>query len=298
MKAPRLSDFVPPPPIWLMLAEGRALLESTTLVPLLPLLRNLPRGDGHPVLVLPGFLATSRSTLLLRSFLRHHGYAAHRWKLGRNRGYRPELERAMAQRVLELNERYGRRVSLLGWSLGGIYARELARDMPDRVRQVITLGSPFAAEGNGTNVRWLYELVSGHSPIPDSSLLRRMRAPPPVPTTAIFSRTDGIASWRATVEHIAHDHVENVEVGGAHIGLGFNPRAYYVIADRLALPEGEWRPFSPRGWWRLLFPEMHNITTHGPGRRLEDAAMELSRALDALENRLHQTDGSGRPRQA
>jgi len=243
-----------PPNRMLFWLEGRALLELATLPYWIPILRRLPRGDGHPVLVLPGFLATSRSTGPLRGFLKNRGYGAERWRFGRNLGYYDELGRAMNQRVGDLHQRTGKKVSLIGWSLGGVYAREIARDQPDCVRQVVTLGSPFAGSGTGSHANELYAAIAGQHPerLPEEQR-RRMQSPPPVPTMAIFSKSDGIVSWRTAVERLEHDRVENVGVRGAHCGLGVNPGAWIAIADRLAQPEGTWRPFEPKGFQRLLY---------------------------------------------
>ncbi len=160
-----------------------------------------PRGDGHPVLVLPGFTAGDESTLALRRYLRCLGYHVHGWRLGRNLGFRGErwpIERKLTLRIEELYDRHRRKLSLVGWSLGGIYAREIARTMPAEVRQVITLGSPFAGRGYGSNVRRLYELVTGRRVADhDPEVLARLEDPPPVPSTAIFSRSDGVAHWEA-----------------------------------------------------------------------------------------------------
>lgn len=261
------------------------MLEGSATAALWPLLRRLPRGDGHPVLVLPGFLATSRSTAMLRSFLQEQGYAAHRWRQGRNRGFSPTLERRMQDRVKRLTDQHGERVSLVGWSLGGIYARELARDLPDHVRQVVTLGSPFAGRGTGTNVRWLFDLVSDTTVNDvDQDYLNRIRKAPPVPTTAIFSRTDGVATWRASLEEISHPQVENIEVGGSHIGLGFNFRALWVIGDRLAQAPQAWQPFAPRGGLKLLFPWVENQLTQRRGG-LARALTELRSTVDSLDER-------------
>src|SRR5690349_8104798 len=121
------ADPIRPPRAGLLLLETRALLELAALLPAYPFLRRAPRGDGHPVLVLPGFMASDFSTRTLRRFLRDLGYAAHGWKLGRNVGPSPELVGRLVERLQELRARHGRRISLIGWSLGGIYARELAR---------------------------------------------------------------------------------------------------------------------------------------------------------------------------
>src|SRR5215831_17014221 len=138
-----MQDSIPPPNPGLLLLEGRALLELAALLPAYPFLRRAPAGDGHPVLVLPGFMASDFSTRALRRFLRDKGYRTHGWKLGRNLGPNQATIAAMVGRLRDLEQRYDRRVSLIGWSLGGIYARELARAMPELVRQVITLASPF-----------------------------------------------------------------------------------------------------------------------------------------------------------
>ena len=143
-----------------------------------------PPGDGHPVLVLPGLLADDASTATLRGFLSSHGYAAHGWNQGRNFGLRANLERDMLARIDELFERCGRRrISLVGWSLGGLYARHLAKIVPDKVRCIISLGSPFAGSPKSTNAWRTYEIVSG-SKVEDQDPLDTLVEAPPVPTTS------------------------------------------------------------------------------------------------------------------
>ena len=140
----RATDCVGPPSRLLLALEVRGILELQAFFAAYPLLRRAPRGDGHPVLVLPGLAASDVSTRPLRTYLRAQGYAAHGWKQGPNHGPRPGVETGMDARLAELAGRYQRKVSLIGWSLGGVFARELARRTPALVRQVITLGSPFA----------------------------------------------------------------------------------------------------------------------------------------------------------
>ena len=238
---------VAPPSLFWLLLEGRAAGELVTTLALRPLLRRLPRGDGHPVLLLPGFLASDLSTRPLRGFLRDLGYFAHRWNCGRNLGLDEDLEARMGDRLAELHERHGRPVSLLGWSLGGVYARVLANRFPERVRSVITLGAPFAADTKGNNSWRLYEWITDQrlDEIP-AERLALVRETPPVPTTSIFSRTDGIAAWRCSLQEEG-DLSESIEVPGSHLGLGFNPLVLYAIADRLAEEEGRWRPFFRAG---------------------------------------------------
>lgn len=241
------------PPLPLFLVEGqRALAEAFTLLPASPLLSRAPRGDGHPVMVLPGFTGDDISTGVLRGYLRQRGLDAHPWLLGRNLGMPGSVSR-IVERVAELYGRSDRKVSLVGWSLGGIYAREVAKQIPHQVRQVITLGSPFADAGRETNVSRLFELLSGRSRAELGHDLReRLRTAPPVPSTAILSRTDGVAHWRACRE-MEGPQAENIEVPSSHYGLGVNPLVLYAIADRLAQAEGAWRPFARDGWRRLLY---------------------------------------------
>ena len=237
------------PSAGLLALEARAWLEFASLLPALPILQAAPRGDGHPVLVLPGWLASDRSTQALRWFLRDRGYHAHGWRLGRNHGPSSQIVSGLAERLATLRARHGRTVSLVGWSLGGIYARELARRRPDDVRQVITLASPFR-DPDATSA--LITRLAGARPSRSPDVLERLRSPLPVPTTAIYTRTDGIVAWQSCVEPRG-PRSESVEVGTSHCGMGHHPAALLVIADRLAQPEGTWHHFAPGGWSRVPF---------------------------------------------
>jgi alpha/beta hydrolase family protein len=238
------------PGLGLLLLEGRALFELAALAPAYPVLRQAPRGDGHPVLVLPGFMASDFSTRVLRGFLRDRGYAAHGWRLGRNTGPTAETVAGLVRRLAELRERHDRRVSIIGWSLGGVYARELARAFLSDVRQVITLASPFR-DLEATNVPAF--LLARRRAHPDEAAFReRLRLPLSVPMTAIYSRTDGIASWQSCVAEPGPQS-ENIEVASSHLGIGHHPVVLLTIADRLAQPEGAWKPFRPPTRWRWPF---------------------------------------------
>jgi hypothetical protein len=248
---------IPRPNARLLPLEGRALLELAALLPAYPFLRRAPAGDGHPVLVLPGFMASDFSTRTLRRFLRDKGYRAHGWKQGRNVGPNERTVAAMAERLRSLHGAYARRVSLVGWSLGGIYARELARAMPELVRQVITLASPFR-DLDAVNVpRFLQRRARSRTAVHDDTPVRdRLRQPLPVPTTAIVSRTDAIASWRSCCTDPG-PFSENLEVESSHLGIGHHPVVLLTIAERLAQPEGAWKPFEPpRGWRFPLVPRV------------------------------------------
>ena len=238
------------PSFGLLLLEGRALLELAAFAAAYPILRRAPRGDGHPVLVLPGFMTTDFSTRVLRGFLRDRGYAVHGWKLGRNPGPTPETVEGLKRRLEELRQRHGRRVSLIGWSLGGVYARELARAFPSDVRQVITLASPFR---NLDAVNVPAFVLTRRRRHPDEAAFReRLREPLPVPVSAVYSRTDGIVSWQSCVVEPG-PLSENIEVESSHLGIGCHPVVLLMIAERLAQPEGAWRPFRPPEGWRWPF---------------------------------------------
>jgi hypothetical protein len=233
-------DQIRPPSPALFALEGRAWLEFAALLPALPFLARAPRGDGHPVLVLPGWLASDRSTRPLRWFLRHRGYHVHGWKLGLNLGPSPDTVAGLGRRFLALRDGHGgRRLTLIGWSLGGIYARELARRFPADVRQVITLASPFR-DLSATSVPRPFR---GRRMNGDEA--SRLRAPLPLPTTSIYSRSDGIVAWQSCLVDEG-PHSENIEVQSSHCGMGHHPGVLLVIADRLAQADGAWRPYAVR----------------------------------------------------
>lgn len=240
---PMGHEPIAPPPIGYLALEGRAGLEFSMHLAALPLLRFTPKGDGHPVLVLPGFTASDVSTLALRRFLRSRGYHAHGWRLGRNLGPSTRVVTGLGERFTALREKHGRKVSLVGWSLGGIYARELARLFPNDVRQVITLASPFR-DPLANNV--IVPPTASSKLDEDPDLYSRLRAPLEVPTTAVYTRTDGIVAWKSCVEEEG-PYRENIEVWSSHCGIGHHPMAMQIIANRLAQPEGEWRRYRGPG---------------------------------------------------
>ena len=226
---------------FLVLGESRSPWEFGAFLLARPALQAvMPKGDGQPVLIFPGLGSDDDYSAPMRGLLNDSGYRTHPWKLGTNRGMRRGLFDAMKARLAELHDRYDEPINLVGWSLGGTFARELAKAMPDQVRQVITLGSPFADPfkrgGRGEA----------------SQMFDDLHTPPPVPTTSIFTRTDGIIDWRTTLNP-DHDRAENIEVAGSHIGLGFNPAVLYAVADRISQPAGEWAPFTLTGLRRLFF---------------------------------------------
>jgi pimeloyl-ACP methyl ester carboxylesterase len=253
-KAHHWYDFnaLRPPGILKLVLEARLGWEYAATVAARPLLAMAPRGDGHPVLVLPGMLAGDLTTRPLRRYLKRQGYTPYAWEQGLNLGPREGVIEAMLERLKTIYLKHERPVSLIGWSLGGLYARELAKAHPEIVRSVITMGTPFTGHPKATNAWRVYQYVTGHK-LDREDLHEPLRAPPPVPTTSIFSRTDGIVSWHCSLEH-ATEHSESIEVKASHLGMGMNPLTLYAIADRLAQPEHDWKPFDRSGVLACLYP--------------------------------------------
>ena len=219
-----------------------------------PLLPRLPAGDGHPVLVLPGLMADDMSTVTLRRVLRRLGYRVHGWRLGRNIGPTAECVEGMARRIQDLSDRYDRPISLIGQSLGGIFARDLARKAPESVRQVITLGSPFGLQADSqSRAQKVFERYS-HLHVEKRTLpLESECEPLQMPATSIYSHYDGIVAWQACLDRLGPQS-ENIAVHASHLGMGHHPAVIYAVADRLAQREGTWRPFRAPLALRPCFP--------------------------------------------
>jgi len=228
MSAQPRSDArtAPPSPNRLLtLAEPpRAATELGWLIASAPVLMTAPRGDGHPVLVLSGLSGGPGWTAVLRRYLRSIGHSVHSPRFAATKGTPGRVRRLLSERVDELAESFGTPVSMVAWSVGGCFARQVAAAEPSKVRQVVTLGTPL----DGV---WY-----PRGP-------RRATRPLPVPVTSILSRTDGIFEWRRCVQPSA-PRAENVEVPSSHLGMATNPFVYHVIADRLGQPHGSWRPYA------------------------------------------------------
>jgi pimeloyl-ACP methyl ester carboxylesterase len=247
-----------PPSLFLMLAEARAVLEFNTSLMLSPLLMQAPKGDGHPVLTLPGFLASDLSMAPMRRYLKELGYDTHAWNMGRNFGGVASKRAALRDLLTNIHETTGRKVSIVGWSLGGVYARDLALQLPHMVRSIITLGSPFANDIRATNATKLYEALSGEGVDDIPEVREAIAGDMPVPATSIYSRTDGIVNWHTSLQRPSAT-AENIEVHlASHIGIGVNPAALWAVADRLAQPEGVFKHFSRSGPFAIAYAPPEN----------------------------------------
>ncbi|MEO1490182.1 MAG: alpha/beta fold hydrolase [Pseudomonadota bacterium] len=250
----------PPNRFWTF-TEGRAMFELASFYALRGALTTLPKGDGHSVLTMPGFMASNSSTVPMRSLLSNLGYDAHGWDSGRNVRVNEELIDKLEAQLTRLYDASGRPVSLIGWSLGGVLARELAKLHSDKVRLVVSLGSPITDDRNHTNAARLFKFFNGDEPDRvRNGQFRGLDMAPPVPTTSILTKTDGIVHWRGSVQSpdkvLSNHPTENIRVYASHCGLGVNPSVMIALADRLAQPEGEWLPFEAPAHQRWMFPTL------------------------------------------
>ena len=204
--------------------------------------------DGHPVVIFPGLGADGKSVATLRAHCRALGYDPFDWGQGFNTGPKCDLQawlHTLKSQVVDLLAGHTQPATLIGWSLGGLYAREIGKLMAPRIRQVITMGTPFNAKADHTNVGWLFRLLSGSSSTIDPVLSQRLRAPPPLRTTSIYSRSDGVVAWQTCRHDKRSNLVHDIEVGGSHIGMGWNREVLAAVADRLGQPPGPWGRYVP-----------------------------------------------------
>lgn len=242
-----VEDIAPPSLALTALEPLRTGVEYSALMMSLPFLMTAPRGDGHGVMVLPGFAMDDGSTSLLRAFLRILDYDVHPWRLGWNLDHKTTGHRGMhvTKQIDNIVQSTGKPISLVGWSLGGVIARDIARRVPDSIRQVISIGSPFTGNPKATTVKHAYEWLSGNK-VDSPSAMRRFQVGPlplPMPSTSIYSKSDGITAWQNCMLH-TDERSENVEVACSHFGLVVSPAVFRIVANRLAQPSNSWQPYS------------------------------------------------------
>ena len=202
--------------------------------------------DGHPVVLFPGLASDGKALRPLRKHCIALGYDAFDWGRGFNAGPQGDTDTWLAELAGHTSQLLASRnqsATLIGWSLGGLYAREVAKLLGPGVRQVITIGTPFNADADHTNVGWVFRLLSDTPHVFDSKLVERLRKTPSVPTTSIYSRSDGIVAWQTCTHRDAGRHAEDIEVTSSHLGMGWNPAVLQVVADRLAQRPGRWRAY-------------------------------------------------------
>lgn len=244
----------PPHPFW-TLTEGRAIFEFGAFGLFRKRMLDLPKGDGHPVLVLPGFMASDRSTKPMRRLFDDLGYTSYGWGLGRNVRFNEQREREMSDLVERIYADHDRKLSIVGWSLGGVFARELAKRHPEIVRFVVSLGSPISNDRRHAAPSRLFEAINGKQTEPEmDGRYSDLASAPPVPTTSILTKSDGIVAWQGSIQHPERGALtENIIVPASHVGLGVNPLVMVAVADRLAQAEKNWRPFDRTGWREFVF---------------------------------------------
>ena len=236
------EDSIKRPSFALGLTEGiRAMMDFGWYFPYRVLTHSCSGGDGHPVLILPGFLATDLSTVPLRSFIHKLGYKVYGWGEGRNFAHAIYID-MLTQKLDRIYSKHKEPITIIGWSLGGIYARQLAKQDPSIIRQIIVMGSPVQGVKMSNNATWMYELLRKSKLVAediDQELIDDIPNPADVPTTAIYTKEDGVVPWELCLEEEDSWH-QNIQVRGSHLGLGFNPLVLQIIADRLRYEKSDW----------------------------------------------------------
>ncbi len=228
----QISEPIKAPTVCESLSTPFGLAELLVLLARYPELKDQPKGNGQRVIVVPGLMADDVSTLPLRLFLNYLGYNASGWKLGINLAFTDNSIKKVRQRIEEMYEKKPEPIALIGWSLGGLIARELARELPDKVSQVITLGTPLIGGAKYTGVNWLGKVGFDLDAV-ERELQQQGKAPLDMPITVIYSKTDGMIAWEAAQDK-DHKHAEHFEVESNHIGLGLDIDVFKIIAAQLA----------------------------------------------------------------
>lgn len=252
---------LPAPSLRYLLLEGRTVFEWASSFFVYPMIPKRADGDGRPVLIFPPLLGNDLVMKYLRRFLEDQNFVPYKWDMGVNLvrdNYLPKLE----EKLLEIYEKHEQKVSLIGWSAGGIFARVLANKHPKMVDQIVTIATPFRGIRNGqTNVDLIFEILNGRKKSDtDKKLLKLIETTPPVPTTCIYTTTDGIVTWRHCYEKEEREDVKNIEVFGSHGGLGVNPAVLIFVAETLANKND--RPSEdelPNGFAQVLYPSFWSM---------------------------------------
>lgn len=207
--------------------------ELLVLLARYPELKELPRGNKQPVMIVPGLMADDVSTLPLRLYLRYLGYRPYGWKQGINLGFTQSDIKKLRKKIIEISDARDQPVALIGWSLGGLIARELAREMPGQVSQVMSMGTPLIGGAKYTGLAGLGSRLGFDLDAVEKQLQEDTARPIAQPITVIYSKHDGLIAWEATQDN-THPQAEHFEVGSTHIGLGLDIDVFKIIARQLA----------------------------------------------------------------
>lgn len=243
------------PPLVSSVLEIRAGIEACALLYAYPFLLRAPRGEGRPVLLIPGFTNSDNSTFFVRDYLRRLGYDVHCWGMGANYGLREETFEKLRQRLRDIHQSTGQKVSLVGWSLGGFYVRALANSHAQMVRSIVTVGTTFCMPTPRAVNRVITRLYSYLNPYQqmDAFFLSSdlWETTPALPSTSIYTKGDGINDWHYCLEKPG-PRTENVRVFGSHSGLAVNAMVFYLLANRLAQHPESWQPYAGSGFLHRL----------------------------------------------
>ncbi len=221
------------PSRWSYYKEPLGLMEVPKLLIYSRQLKDLPHGNQQPIMVIPGYAASDMSTFILRQFLKRKKYRVRGWGLGRNKGHVEEVIIPLREQVLDYHAEIQEPLILIGWSLGGYLAREIARDYPEMISQVITLGSPIIGGPKYTSAAPIYEKKGFNLDEMERKIVEREEVPITTPITAIYSKNDGVVPWQACMDHYS-PNVEHTEVSTTHVGLAFSSEVFVIIAGKLA----------------------------------------------------------------
>jgi hypothetical protein len=231
----KINEDIPAPPLYNVLMEGRSVVEWVSMLGLYHIIPKKKKGKGKPVLLMPPYLGNDYSTTFVRKYLKAVGFKTYKWELGVNlinHKYIPKL----VERLDEIYEKHQEKVSLVGWSGGGILAKIVANRHPDKVEQLITIGSPvWGVKGMKTPIIRTLEFFRGKRlKERNKKFLAELEEIPNVPITCIYTKTDGLVPWKNCLEAETYrKDIKNVEVFGSHCGLGANASVLVTIANSL-----------------------------------------------------------------